>query len=319
MTRLRPGRTASRTQAGRSSSSIPRRLTVAGTALAGVGLVVLALSKLAGSSATTATASVVAPTWPWVIPSPPAGVCRPNWGPAPDPPPERMPAVLGNSVPYRRALGLHSVMPAVRCTTRDLRRFRVRGFPPSCPHSGHPPRWSPWGSAKRPRLLDHRRELCGGHALAVPPGWDGAADRTTRPVESTNWPWPSSRSGPRWPRRSRRSGAMPPTPGSSSSAIRTCCPPAARDAPASVSAHDLEYLRGVETRLDATLAGEASAAHTPMSTWPPPVHLIAPAPLGLVGRSDPGLVRQLPPAPQCRGMAGMAEVLERAIGSVGPN
>ena len=59
MTRFRPGGTTTRTQAGPPGNSIPRRLVMACTALAGVGLVVFALSSLAGSSGTSPTALAI--------------------------------------------------------------------------------------------------------------------------------------------------------------------------------------------------------------------------------------------------------------------
>ncbi len=326
MTRFRPGGTATRKQAGPSSYSIRRRLMMAGTALAGVGVVVLALSSLAGSSATSATASVVRSyvalgdsfTAGPGIPLQLGAGTRPT-APAP---------CLRSSDNYpsltARALGLH--LRDASCsgaTTRDLTAPQGPGIPAQL-SSLHPTTsLVSLGIGGNDLGFSTIAENC----VAVTPwgvtrvGWSCKSHYTPDGVDQLGLAVQQVGAKVATALQEIRSRApharvfvigypdlLPP----SGSGCWPVLP---------FSARDLGYLRGVETQLDATLAREASAAHDVYVDMATPSASHSACTAADSRWVDPLLVSSdgYPLHPSAVGMAGMARVLERAIGSVGPN
>ena len=307
MTRLRPGGTASGTQAGRSSSPIPRRLTVAGTALAGVGLVVLALCPWPGPPPRPPRRLWSAPTWPWVIPSTAGPGLPPQL--APGTRPTAPSACLRSSDNYpsltARALGLH--LRDASCsgaTTRDLTAPQGPGIPAQLSSLGSSTSLVSLGIGGNDLGFSTIAENC----VAVTPwgatrvGWScrshytaGGVDQLALAVQQVGAKVATALQEI----RSRAPHARVFVIG-----YPDLLPRAGRDAGRPSRFRRTTSSTCGPSRPNSTPPWPARPLRptTPMSTWPPRVHLIAPAPLrAALGRSDPGLVRRLPPAPQCRG------------------
>ena len=325
MTRFRPGGTATREQAGPSSYSIPRRLVIACSAFAGVGLVVFALSSLAGSSGMTPTASTVRSyvalgdsftagpgiplqLGPGTRPVAPSGCLRSS---------DNYPSLTA------RALGLN--LRDASCsgaTTRDLTASQGPGIPPQLSLLRSSTSLVSLGIGGNDLGFSTIAENC----VAVTPwgatrmGWSCKSHYTAKGVDQLAVA--VQRVGSKVATALEEIRARAPRARVFVVGYPDLLPPSGSGCwpVLPFSAHDLGYLRGVETRLDSTLAGVASAAHdvyVDMATPSAPHSACTAAGSRWV---DPILVSSdgYPLHPSAVGMAGMARVLERAIGPVGP-